>query len=163
MMDEPGHSPDDSQVVGYGVCRNPHCTAGWIIREILERTDGLCIDCWRDQYANVLAEIEVRSRGRSLRMPARPRSRRGTKGDRSTAVLADKAKRRARKRLAMIFPDLYDVLLAEERARVGLEPFPVEVVLHDDVDMDAHETLEFAAVYHALIEHGVDLDALEST
>jgi hypothetical protein len=38
-------------------------------------------------------------------------------------------------------PDLYDQLLAQERAKLGLEPWPIEIALRAGEDPDASKTL----------------------
>lgn len=65
------------------------------------------------------------------------------------------------KRLRAIFGDFYDMLLAEERAAVGLDPWPIETVVGANPGLGAEETVDFAAVYHALDEHGVTADGIE--
>jgi len=65
------------------------------------------------------------------------------------------------KRLKLMFPEIYDILLAEERAKEGLVGWTVEHA----VDQAAHEpseaTLDFVNVYAALSQQGVDLHGLE--
>ena len=68
----------------------------------------------------------------------------------------------AANRLRQLFPDLYSILLAEERARFGLDPFPLERVIHQPDSMTASEIIDFARVYDSLDEQGVDLNASEA-
>lgn len=92
--------------------------------------------------------VEVMHRGkvtgvRNARKPKR------SKGDSETKTKAEQAKRRAMRRLKHIFPEVFSVLLAEERAAIGMEPWPLErLERHDREEMVA--TLDFASVYHLL-------------
>ena len=65
-------------------------------------------------------------------------------------------------RLRTVFPDLYDVFYAEERARLGLDPWTVDAMLSDGPDPGCQQTMDFARVYHSLTEHGVDVNGLEN-
>jgi hypothetical protein len=71
------------------------------------------------------------------------------KGNRTTRLLAEAARVAAKQRLKEIFPELYQTLLAEERAKRGLEPWPIETahVIDDDT---RRTTMDFAEVYAAL-------------
>lgn len=73
--------------------------------------------------------IEI-PRGRNRRRP----NRRPNDANAHTKRLGAKAKRAARKRLAAMFPDVYDMLLAEERGLLGLEPWPAEIALRSGGD-----------------------------
>lgn len=55
------------------------------------------------------------------------------------------------RRLRQLFPELYDTLVAEERARRGLEPWPTATALQ------AHQPDDFAEVYDALVSEGIQL------
>lgn len=161
-MADAAHEPEATQIdlAGYRSCRNEHC-GNLFLTEIAERTKGLCVTCFRGDLGSSLAEIEVRNRGRNLTMRMPRGKRAAEKGNRATHMASTKARARADKRLRLLFRDLYDVLLAEERARLGLDPFPFETVIHEPVDGDPSETIAFARVYSALDEHGVDVDGLE--
>lgn len=161
-MSDAAHEPEATQIdlAGYRSCRNEHC-GGLILVEVAQRTKGLCIDCFRGQLGASLAEIEVRNLGRSQRMQIPRRKQAPEKGNRWTHDAGNKARARADKRLRQLFRDLYDVLLAEERARFGLDPFPLETAVNEPSDGDASETIAFAAIYASLDQHGVDLDGLE--
>ena len=161
-MSDASHPPEATQIdfAGYRSCRNEHCSE-LVLLEITQRTGGLCTDCFRGDLGRNLAEIEVRNQGRNLTMQM-PRGRRAAeKGNRWTHMAGTKARARADKRLRALFRDLYDVLLAEERGRLGLDPFPLETVLAEPPEADASETIAFARVYAALDQHGVDLDEPE--
>jgi hypothetical protein len=161
-VDDVSHEPDATQIdiAGYRSCRNEHCGT-LFIAEIAQRTGGLCVDCFRGHLGRSLAEIEVRSQGRNMMMRMPRGKRAAEKGNRATHMAATKARSRADKRLRNLFRDLYDVILAEERARLGLDAFPLETVIHEPAGGDPSESIAFAAVYAALDQHGVDVDGLE--
>jgi hypothetical protein len=163
-MDDGSHRANGSQIdlAGYRSCRNQWCES-LILLEVAERTRGLCVPCWRTHLGAQVAHVEVVSRGERLKVSVNKRRRgpRTGKGDRDTHRKADKAKVRAMRRLRAVFPDLYDVFYAEERARVGLDPWTVDSVINEPPEMRAEQTLAFAEVYARLHEHGVDVDGLE--
>ena len=162
MSDRP-HEGHGSQIdlEGYRSCRNEWC-GQLVLVEIAQRTQGLCSDCFRTHLGDQMAEVEVISRGDRLKVRSRKSRRAQTsKGDKETKRRADQAQRRAYRRLRGVFPDLFDVFYAEERARVGLEPWPLETVVRRPGSIDAQQTMDFARVYHQLTEHGVDVNGLE--
>lgn len=132
-----------------------------MLLEITWRTDGLCVDCFRGVLGSQIAEVEVRSRSRSIVMRRQSQNHNPNKGNRATKHASTKAARFASNRLRQLFPDLYDCLLAEERQRFGLDPFPHERTIQQPDTMTASETIDFARVYDALNEHGVELDGPE--
>ena len=130
-----------------------------MLKEVAERTRGYCGDCWRTVFNENLTDVEIRGRGFKghiqLRTKTGPKK---NKGNRTRAKQVEKAKLRAMKRLRAIFPDLYDMILAEERARVGLEPWPVEMAVRGSDDRDGEATLKFAQMYYFLEQAGVNTD-----
>jgi hypothetical protein len=164
-MEDLSHPAHGSQIdlEGYRSCRNQWCES-IVLVEVAERTAGLCTPCYRTHLGAQVAAVEVVNRGERLNVVVSRRKRGGPrvgKGDRDTHRKADKAKIRAMRRLKGLFPDLYDVLYAEERARVGLDPWTVDSVINQPAEMSAEQTLAFAEVYARLTEHGVDVDGLE--
>jgi len=162
-MDDVSHDGHGSQIdlEGYRSCRNEWCGA-LVIVEIARRTQGLCSSCFQTHLGEQIAEVEVISRGDRVNVRSRGRRKlQKDKGDKDTKRRADQAQRRAYRRLRGVFPDLFDVFYAEERARAGLEPWTIESAVAKPSEMDALQTLEFARVYHQLTEHGVDVDGLE--
>jgi hypothetical protein len=157
-MEEIAHSEHGSQleVAGYRTCRNEWC-GELMLREIAERTKGFCPTCFRELANGQITEVEVRNRGQRMTTPVRMKSQPAkNKGNRQTSRRAHKANVRAMKRLAMLFPDLYDILRAEERARDGLDPWPVETVVKKNDGPDADASIGFARLLAALDERGVD-------
>ncbi len=69
---------------------------------------------------------------------------------------AEKARRNARARLAAMFPDLYDIVLAEERSRLGLKPWTVDLAIRAKEDPDGELALGFAEMTAALQREGID-------
>jgi hypothetical protein len=142
------------RVLGYSVCVT--CSQP-VLTEVARVTEGRCPGCFRDQHGGTLKLIEVMVAGERMKVRTGPnRKRRSNRGRRETKLAVAAAKRRAYKRLRAAFPDLYDMLLAEERARAGLDPYPLTSVLGQGTG--APETIDFAATYHALARHGVDLN-----
>lgn len=162
-MSDGAHAAEATQidVAGYRSCRNEHCGA-LVILEIAERTRGLCTECFRGHLGQSLAEIEVRIQGRNMTMKMPRKRKKDGKGNAWTHKMSNRARARADKRLRQLFRDLYEVLLAEERARLGLEPFPIETAITEPPG-DPSQSIEFARVYAALDEHGVDVDGPEGT
>ena len=160
-VDDISHSGHGSQIdlAGYRSCRNQWCPE-LALKEITERTGGLCTDCFRTHLGEQLAEVEVRARGQRVKARMTGNRRAKNKGNPKTAKLAEKARMKALKRLRAVFPDLYDVFVAEERARLGLDPWSIDAVVRENGGPSADETISFARTYHALDSHGVDIDGL---
>lgn len=165
-MDDVTHGDHGSQIdlEGYRSCRNQWCGA-LVLVEIARRTDSLCATCYQSHLGEQLTQVEVVSKAQRMTMTVTksgaPSKTHRRKGDKSTKRLTEHARVRALKRLRSVFPDLYDVFYAEERARVGLEPWTIDVAVGAVTDPGCNETLEFAKLYHALSEHGVDVDGLK--
>ena len=157
-MSDASHHPDGSQIelAGYRTCRNDWCSE-LFLAEIAQKTSGFCVKCWRDEFGGDLTEIEVRNMGRRIQVGATHNKQRvDGKGNRARQRQVERAKFRALKRLRALFPEIYDIFVAEERARVGLDPWPVETAIRGG---DAESTVEFARVYAALAEAEVDVPA----
>jgi hypothetical protein len=164
-MDDVTHDAQASQIdlAGYRSCRNQWC-GELVLVEIARRTGDLCTSCFQTHLGEQLTAVEVVSRAQRMTMTVTKRARSEisrAKGDKSTKRLTEHARLRALKRLRGVFPDLYDVFYAEERARVGLEPWTIDMTVGASEDPGCNETLDFARVYHALNQHGVDVDGLE--
>jgi hypothetical protein len=162
-MDDVSHESNGSQIdlEGYRSCRNEWCTS-LVLVEIAERTRGLCTSCFRTHLGAQVAEVEVISRGDRMTVRSRKSRKSQTdKGDRTTERRSRSAQRRAYRRLRAVFPDLYDVFYAEERARLGLNPWTIDSLVTEPSSLDAEQTLDFARVYHHLLEHGVEVDGPE--
>jgi len=159
-MSDLAHTSDDSQIdlAGYRPCLNEWCQE-LVLKEVAERTRNYCPSCWRKVFSSNLTDVEIRGRGFKAQMPLRTKpSPKRNKGNKGHSQQVEKAKIRAMKRLRAIFPDLYDMILAEERANVGLEPWPVEMAVRGSNDRDGERTMEFARMYHLLEQAGVNAD-----
>ncbi len=68
------------------------------------------------------------------------------RGDETTRKSAERARISASRRLREHFPDLYQAILAQERVREGLEPFPLESaaakVAWDGLEADVRAALQ---------------------
>lgn len=156
----PGHG-SQIDIEGYRSCRNEWCGA-LVLVEITRHTGGLCSTCFSSELGGKIAAVEVISRGQRtrVRLTKGHNGPRSGKGDRDTQRKAEKAKTRALKRMRALFPELYDIFYAEERARVGLPAWTIPAALSDPGE-GVEQTLGFAQMYHALTEHGADVDGLE--
>lgn len=150
---------DVHEIVGYVVCEG--CGNDIVLDVVARRTGSLCTACFVER-GEPLRTIEVEARGARLPIPIERPDRRKRKKKPNPDAKArdrqlDKCKDRARRRLQAIFPDLYDVLLAEERAAAGFDPWPYGIALRCGPDPDGSLTTAFARLYHALDERGVDV------
>lgn len=146
-------------VAGHTVCP---CGA-YVLDVVAYKTGGLCADCFRLKAAETLDAVMVVVAGKerlvlrtdvSKRSPAeraqraRARQRRRQDPDekvhrREVAACAD----RARRRLQRLFPELWEVLLADERAKVGLNAWTIDRALTPG---EASSSLEMLAEYHRI-------------
>jgi hypothetical protein len=121
-------------IEGYVVCDRGHEPRP-VRAEVARVTGGICDECFSAEFRRKAATIELVMNGRRFRVPERrgPRGKHRrkvlTEGRIERKKLAAKARENARKRLSTIFGDLYDVLLAEERGKLGLNPWPVEIAV----------------------------------
>lgn len=136
------------RVFGYVRC---HACGALTMQATANQTHGHCIQCWKDR--SPLATLEVMHE--SVRYSARrqKRSYPRKKPDRKGEVPAWNARYAAFVRLANLFPDVFDMILDEERAVLGLGP----VAHYEPIDVDAvvSKTLAFHDVYDALESEGV--------
>lgn len=89
-----------------------------------------------------IGRIKVIADGIAMTMPTkRFHRRRKNRGDPTTKHASEHARRRAKTRLANLYPAVYDQILAEERGKLGLEPWPVELAVRGGQDPDASKTL----------------------
>lgn len=156
----PSHPPDGTaDLVGYQPCR--HCRTP-VTNELAQATRQLCLACHNlERNAEMVAE--VRRNGQRLNIalgsPAKTaKNRRKAQRRRLNPVhrqkqrRADHASRRALKRLRQLFPDVYATLLAEERARDGLDPYPTETL----VNWPTPGSDDFVSVYAQLADEGIE-------
>jgi hypothetical protein len=145
-------------VVGYVLC--DHCGDNLVLDIVARRSGNLCTPCYID-HGGPRREIEIEARGARIPIRLGQPTRKRTRSKPSPEAKArekqvDKCRDRARKRLQAMFPDLYDILLADERARVGLDPWPLAMAMRSGPDPDGSQTEAFARLYHLLEDRGVD-------
>lgn len=110
---------DDIVVAGYYACRR---CGEWVPDGVGRR--GYCTDCMRDigDEARTI-ELAYEVEGRTLvSRPTRARKHRQPKRDPESRRAWNRARSRALQRLKRIHAPLYEVLLAQEKAELGLDP-----------------------------------------
>lgn len=122
-------------IEGYVVCPGSHHVEQirLIREEIAHCTGGFCLECFAAEGGKRLAEIELVMKGRRLKVPigdGKPKRKRYRPHRNARKALNAKARERARKRLSDLQPELYVILLAEERAKMGLPALPVQIAVH---------------------------------
>lgn len=125
---------------GHTLCAT--CGQRWVLNEVARWTGGDCSDCYVANGCERRSRIEVVSRGRRLSVPRNPSYRRHRPKQKSKD--AEKAKERARAKLAAMFPELYFELVADERAAAGLKPWTVPMTLRAGGPEMAQRTLALA-------------------
>jgi hypothetical protein len=135
-------------VAGYVLCPRATHTEPKLVKDyVAQRTGGICSECFAVEVGrDRIRRIELVRQGQRLVVPARAkpskkRYRYRPERNRRKA-LNSKARERARKRVADMVPELYDAVLAEERAKLGLEPWPVEIAIRGT---DPNATIESLA------------------
>jgi hypothetical protein len=131
-----------SDIAGYRFCRT--CQAP-ILDVVAATTGGRCAPCWRASNAPLFEQLEVLVEGRMTKVALDPkrslRNRRvyerrmadPARKQRKHAV--ERVKRNALRRLRALHAADYAVILAEERGKAGLDPWPLTMVL-PGVDTD---------------------------
>lgn len=135
-------------VEGYEDCRS--CGA-MVLTPVAHQTGRLCLKCF-DEGLGEMRFIEVMHRGARVMLPTGGRKRKRKKKNTATQRQAEHAQRSARRRLASIYPELYEMLYDEERYLRGLNP----IIRRNRQDraVVASETLDFESVYDALRSSG---------
>lgn len=111
---------------------------------IYVRSNGYCGLCVTDgrHPASIKA---LRVGNRTIRVPAKRKS--GSRGNPETVRLRRNAEEAARRKLKKLYPAVYRILLAEERAKRGLDPLPISPGTGPETDIiaelrEALQTLE---------------------
>lgn len=131
-------------ILGYvlcEVCEEPVPT------EVAKVTGGRCGECTRALLGPRIEKLDVLVEGaRSTVAIGGPRKRSGSKGNPKTRRKVEAAKRRALRRLRHAHPEEYELLLANERGKVGLEPVPLgrAVMVGTVIDSTAYDSLNGA-------------------
>ena len=109
-----------SEIAGYACCSE---CGDYQPEILLWRTGMLCPACIATRVPPT-PTVEVVVDGRITHIRRRPH-RGGSRGSKATKRASEKARLAAMRRLAKLQPDLFDILLAEEREARGLEPWYV--------------------------------------
>ena len=127
------------KIEGYG-----HCVfCGSLAPEaVLVRANGYCGLCVTEgrHPASIKA---LRVGNRTIRVPAKRKS--GSRGNPETVRARRNAEEAARRKLKNLYPAVYRILLAEERAKRGLDPLPIApgtVPRVDDIVDELREALQ---------------------
>jgi hypothetical protein len=147
---------DHLPILGYVLC---HQCGASVRDEVAFKTQGLCAPCFRDRANETISAAMVVVSGRekivlrSKRSPAeleqRARARRRKRAQGDATATGIQCTERARRRLAKLFPELLEVLIADERAKAGLNAWTIDRTLTPG---EASKSLEFLKTYHALEE-----------
>ncbi len=111
------------------------CPCGtWVVDAVARRTFGHCVPCYQRMIQPRLDGLELVGRGMRVQVPRGDRQkkrkkRRDTEQRTLRRRLARESRDAARQRLSLIVPDLYDAVLAVERAKRGLDPYPIEIAI----------------------------------
>lgn len=107
------------EIAGYRTCK-----CGEKVLEIVAwQTGGVCMECFVAGETVRMAEVEIAVRGgKTLLKLDRRRNHGKSKGRPETRRKVEHARTRAMRRLRHLYPDVFDVLYAEERHKVGLPP-----------------------------------------
>lgn len=147
-------------VAGHTACQE--CNA-FVLDVVAYKTGGLCADCFRKHAAAIIEPAMVVIAGRQ-RIVLRTNVSRRTPAVRAARARARKRKRqepderrhrqelaacaeRARRRLQRLFPELWEVLLADERARAGLNAWTIDRALTPG---EASSSLQMLSEYRRL-------------
>lgn len=150
-----------SDLIGYQLCA---CGA-WVPDEMAWLTDGRCLACHRAHLGRTVEPIIVRARGQMIEVArvagtpaeverrrrknlAKAAKRKHDPKHKRRRHQSDHAKRRALRRLKALFPDVYDLLLTEEREAMGLPAYTAHRATASASAERAYETLERLGIYH---------------
>ncbi len=143
------------EIFGYRACQrcNDH-----VVMEVWVVTGGFCSSCWRELEAPLFAKVDALVERRITPIgPSEARRRANRKReDRRRDKPEHKAHRQLRwrvkyaamRRLRALHPEDYTVLLAEERAKAGLDPWPVSLAVEGHIASEALMTLREPVTYH---------------
>lgn len=124
------------KIVGYSNC--VFCDA-LTPDAVYLRSNGWCGTCITEgrHPANLRA---LRVDGRTIPVPVKRKY--GSRGRIETVRLRRNAENAAMRKLKRLYPAVYRILLAEERAKRGLDPLPVVVGVPGDIVTELREALQ---------------------
>lgn len=142
------------------ICANPNCLKP-VEDHIAHQTGGICWECAQNGVLEALRTVNLRVGGglvpvSTARKPQSARNRRqhlrrkGSEAVKRRKHAAQKARTAAMKRLAAAAPELFALILADERQKRGLTPITVVGALQSPPGDQAWETLGALAFYRAL-------------
>lgn len=155
-------------VLGYRLCASETCN-NQVLDAVAHATGGFCTDCavggrLRD-YEHVIVSVDggqvhvdATKRPQTARNRRQYLRRKGSETLKRRKHAAEKAKIAAWKRLATLAPELYQLILADERHKRGLTPIAAHSAVRKACGDVAWETLDLLAFYRALSsqEHAPD-------
>lgn len=120
----------------------------WVPSAFWTQTGGLCEVCFVDANRVPLRKLEIVARSGVVAMPLTRKQKRYKSRKTKRERDAERAKLAAMRRLAAIFPDFFQILLAEERSDRGLSPRPKNAAPLGWDDPTGEQTRAFLAAYH---------------
>ena len=124
------------------------------MKVIADKTRGHCAECFRSHASEIIDAVMVVASGRERvvlrpkRSPAELAERKRAKQRpeaKARAKLVEKCNQKAMLRLRHLYPELFEVLVADERAKVGLEAWTLDRALTPG---DAESSLEALSAYY---------------
>lgn len=122
------------KIEGYGWCS--HC--GRLTPDAtLVKSNGWCGLCVRDHPVAKIRRLTVDGKTWPV-----PRKRSGSKGSAATVRARRNAEDAAMRRLKHIYPAVYRLVLADERAKRGLDPLPLSAPTDGDLLAELREAVK---------------------
>jgi len=124
------------------------------MKVIADKTRGHCPDCFRSHASEIIDAVMVVASGRERvvlrpkRSPTELAARKRAKQKpevKARAKLVEKCNQKATQRLRHLYPEIWEVLVADERAKAGLEAWTLDRVLTPG---DAESSLEALSAYY---------------
>lgn len=151
------------EVHGYRQCA---CGCGRMeLTHVAHQTGGLAFECWCQRILDpMLRPTEIKVAQARISPPNPKHRKRSNRGRRDTRRLAEGARERAMRRLKNLYPEMYDVLYAQERHAVGL---PINVRAREGHLDQAIKTYQGESAYRDAATtgdaaHEVDLQEQDS-
>lgn len=147
-------------VVGYEICRVRDCQQ-LVLDVVAHATGGICTGCALEGLGEGVDRVDLAVEGARISVSKAPKPktgrnrrqylrRKGRPDVKARKHAAQKAAEAARKRLAALAPELYGLILADERQKRGLTPISAHQALRAGPGAVAWETLDLLAFYRAL-------------
>jgi hypothetical protein len=160
-----------TKVVGFTGCRS---CGTLVLNEASYATSGRCVECWLAESADERDMVEVLIEGRVAKLTTKNSNRAKNRykerrrktnpaySARHNAVIA--ARRRAARRLGVLHRKEYLELLAVERAKVGMDPWPAVLAVEYRQLCEAEDTtMSRPATYDPPDGQAQDVDSAEGS